>query len=148
MKIILKEKIRNLGDLGECVDVKPGYARNYLLTQSKALRATAKNMEIFEAQRKELEKLSQDKLQAAKEIAEKLAEQSFAMTAQAGEGGKLFGSIGSRDIAEYVAKSGVKVAKHQVRLPNGVIREIGEYEVVLHLHTDVDVTVKLLVTAE
>ena len=148
MQVILKEKIRNLGDLGDTVNVKPGYARNFLLSQDKAMRATKANLEEFEARRAELEKIAAEKLQAAQSIAEKLAELSVVIQSKAGDGGKLFGSIGTRDIADAITAKGVEVAKHQVRMPEGVIRQIGEYELSLHLHTDVDVEIKVVVEAE
>ena len=148
MQIILKEKIRNLGDLGENVKVKPGYARNYLLPKGKALRATKTNIDIFEKQRKELEKVAKEKLAAAEKQAEQLNDIAFTIKAKAGEGGKLFGSIGTRDVAELVSAKGVEVAKHQVRMPNGVIRETGEIDINIQLHTDVDTKIKLVVEAE
>lgn len=148
MKVILKEKIRNVGDLGESVNVKPGFARNFLLPQGKALRATEANLAVFEKQRKELEKVAQEKLDVAQAQADQLNDKVFTIAARTGEGGKLFGSIGARDIAEHVSQSGIAVEKHQVRLPSGVIRETGEYEITLHLHTDVDVVVKVAVIAE
>lgn len=148
MQVILKEKIRNLGNLGELVNVKPGYARNFLIPQGKALMATKANMEAFEAERAELERMAAERLNAAKEVASKLEDLSLVIKATAGEGGKLFGSIGTRDIADYITAQGIEVFKHQVRMPNGVIREIGEFEVELHLHTDVDATVTVKVEAE
>ena len=148
MQVILKEKIRNLGDLGENVRVKPGYARNYLIPQGKALRATKANIEVFEKQREALEKAAKEKLTAAEKQAEQLNDVAFTIKAKAGEGGKLFGSIGTRDVAEHVGAKGVEVAKHQVRMPTGVIREIGEYDITIQLHTDVDAKIKLVVEAE
>ena len=145
MEVILNEKIRNLGDLGEKVNVKPGYARNFLIPQGKGLQATAKNLEIFEKNRAELEKVAAGKLAEANAKAEKLNEFVITITAKTGEGGRLFGSIGTRDLAEQLAGSGVEIGKHQVRLPEGVIRQTGEYEVSIHLHTDVDAIVKVIV---
>jgi len=148
MQVILREKIRKLGNLGECINVKPGYARNYLVPQGKAMIANKDNLARFEAERAELEKVAQELLAAAQLRADKLKEFSITITASAGEGGKLFGSIGTRDIAEAISAEGIEVHKHEVRLPNGVIRQIGEYDVELHLHTDLDISIKLLVTAE
>lgn len=148
MQVILREKIRKLGNLGELVGVKPGYARNFLIPQGKALMATKANMERFEKERAELEKIAAELLAAAATRAEKLKELSVTISASAGEGGKLFGSIGTRDVAEAITKAGVEVHKHEVRMPNGVIRQIGEYELELHLHTDLDVLVKVYVVAE
>ncbi len=148
MQVILREKIRKLGNLGELVGVKPGYARNFLIPQGKALMATKINMERFEAERAQLEKVAAELLSAAGVRVEQLKELAIKISASAGEGGKLFGSIGTRDIAEAITKLGVEVHKHEVRMPNGVIRQIGEYEVELHLHTDVDVVVKVQIVAE
>ena len=148
MQVILREKIRKLGSLGELVGVKPGYARNFLIPQGKALMATKINMERFEAERAQLEKVAAELLAAAGVRVEQLKELVLKISASAGEGGKLFGSIGTRDIAEAITKLGVEVHKHEVRMPNGVIRQIGEYDVELHLHTDVDVVVKVQIVAE
>lgn len=145
MQVILKEKIRNLGDLGECVKVKPGYARNFLIPQGKAMMATKNNLAVFEAERAALEKLANERLSAAQAMASKLESFNLAVQAKAGDGGKLFGSIGSRDIADALVSRDIAVQKHQVRLPNGVIRELGEFDVELHLHTDVDVLIKVTV---
>jgi large subunit ribosomal protein L9 len=148
MQVILREKIRKLGNLGELVSVKPGYARNFLIPQGKALMATKANMERFEKERAELEKVAAELFAAATTRAEKLKELSITLSASAGEGGKLFGSIGTRDIAEAITKAGVEVHKHEVRMPHGIIRQIGEYELELHLHTDLDVLIKIHVIAE
>jgi large subunit ribosomal protein L9 len=119
------------------VSVKPGYARNFLLPTGKAMTANKDNMARFEAQRAELEKAAKDQLQKAHTRAEKLQNLTVTISASAGEGGKLFGSIGTRDIADAINKQGVEICKSEVRLPNGVLRQIGEYEISLHLHTDV-----------
>jgi large subunit ribosomal protein L9 len=149
MNVILLERIRNLGDLGEEVGVKPGFARNFLIPQGKAVRATAANRQVFEARRSDLERVSQDRLVAAQARAEKLTNVQVTITAKAGEEGKLYGSVGTQDIADAVsAAQGVEVAKSEVRLPTGVIRVIGEYEIDLHLHSDVTVTVKVIVVPE
>jgi len=148
MQVILKEKIRNLGDLGETVNVKPGYARNFLLPNGKALRATTENVAVFEKQRAELEKAAAEKLTEAQTRAAKFADFSVTIASKAGEGGKLFGSIGTRDIADAVTAKGIALAKHEVRMPQGVIRQIGEYELQVQLHTDVSTTIKVIVEAD
>lgn len=148
MQVILREKIRKLGQLGELVNVKPGYARNFLIPGKKAMMATKVNLERFEAERAALEKKAQETLNAAEARATALAELRVTLSASAGEGGKLFGSIGTRDIAEAITNAGVAVDKQEVRMPHGVIRQIGEYEVTVHLHTDVDVKLQLNVVAE
>ena len=147
MQVILKEKIRNLGALGDCVNVKSGFARNYLIPQGKALMATKANLADFEAQRAELEKQEAGRLTDAQAQAEKIQALEITIESKAGEGGKLFGSVGTRDIADHITAKGVTVGKHQVRMPEGVIREIGEFDVTVHLHTDVDVTLNIKVVA-
>lgn len=147
MEVILLEKIANLGNLGDKVNVKGGYARNFLLPQGKATMATAENVAAFEARRAELEKAAADKRASAESRAAQLAELEVTITASAGDEGKLFGSIGTADIADALTASGVEVAKSEVRLPNGTIRQVGEYDVAVHLHTDVEATVKLIVIA-
>ncbi len=148
MQVILKEKIRNLGDLGEIVHVKPGYARNFLIPQSKALFATKQNLLEFESKRAELEKIAAEKKTAAEQRAQKLAALNIIIEARAGEGGKLFGSIGTRDLAEAISAKGIEVGKHEVRLPEGVIRQIGEYDITLGLHSDVEIMLTIQVVAE
>jgi large subunit ribosomal protein L9 len=148
MNIILNEKIRNLGNLGEKVSVKAGFARNYLIPKGKAMQATQKNLAIFEANRANLEKIVAEKLAAAQVLSEKLKGAEVVITANAGDGGRLFGSIGSRDLAIEISKLGVKVEKHQVILSEGVIRQVGEYEVAVHLHADTDVKVKVRVLSD
>ena len=147
MEVILLEKIANLGNLGDKVSVKAGYGRNYLLPQGKATAATPENIAAFEARRAELEKAAAEKKAAAEARAAQLAELEVTITATAGDEGKLFGSIGTHDIADALTASGVEVAKAEVRLPNGTIRQVGEYDVALHLHTDVEATVKVIVVA-
>ena len=149
MNIILLDKVSNLGGLGDQVSVKAGYARNYLLPQGKAVVANAANTEVFEARRAELEaKLAAD-LAAANERAEKInALESVVITSKAGDEGKLFGSIGTRDIADAITEAGVEVAKSEVRLPLGTIRETGEFDIVISLHSEVDTSIKLVVIAE
>lgn len=147
MEVILLEKISNLGNLGDKVNVKSGYGRNYLLPQGKATMATPANIEKFEARRAELEKLAADRKSTAEARAAKLNELEISITANAGDEGKLFGSIGTHDIAEALTNAGIEVHKSEVRLPNGTIRHTGEFDVALHLHTDVEATIKLIVVA-
>ncbi len=148
MQVILLEKIAKLGVLGEQVSVKAGYGRNYLVPQHKAVPATDENVEQFESRRAELERLADAKKGEAMDRAEKIGEISLTLAVKAGEEGKLFGSITGRDIAEALTARGVSLEKSEVRLPEGPIREIGEFEVDLHLHTEVDAFVKVTVVAE
>ena len=148
MEVILLEKIANLGNLGDKVKVKPGYGRNYLLPQGKATAATAANIAAFEARRAELEKAAAEKKASAETRAAQLAELEVTITATAGDEGKLFGSIGTIDIAEACTRAGHKVARSEVRLGSGPIRTVGEHSVALHLHTDVDVQLPVIVVAE
>jgi len=149
MNVILLERIRNLGDLGEEVGVRPGFARNFLIPQGKAVRATEANRKVFEGRRAELERVSNDRLVAAQARAAKLTDVQVTITAKSGEEGKLYGSVGTQDIADAVsAAQGVEIAKSEVRLPTGVIRVIGEYQIDLQLHSDVTVTVKVVVVPE
>ena len=147
MEVILLEKIANLGNLGDKVAVKAGYARNFLLPFGKATPATAANLEAFEARRAELERIADEKKAEAEARAAKLADLSVTITANAGEEGKLFGSIGTRDIADAVTAAGVEIEKSEVRLPEGPLRNVGEFDVVVQLHSDVETTVKLIVVA-
>lgn len=147
MEVILLEKIANLGSLGDKVAVKAGYARNFLLPFGKATPATAANVEAFEARRAELEKIAAEKKAEAEVRAAKLAELTVTIAANAGEEGRLFGSIGTRDIADAVTAAGVALEKSEVRLPEGPLRMVGEFDVAVHLHTDVEATVKLAVVA-
>lgn len=148
MQVILKEKIAKLGGVGDLVNVKSGYARNFLLPQDKALRATKANKETFESQRKALEKLESDRKTAAEAKAEKLKSISLEVKAKCGDEGKLFGSIGTRDLAQLITEKGVEVEKQQLRMPHGVIRELGEYEFSIHLYSDIDVSLKVKVISE
>ncbi|MGB0495840.1 MAG: 50S ribosomal protein L9 [Kangiellaceae bacterium] len=148
MQVILLEKIRNLGELGDSVAVANGYGRNFLLPQGKAVPATKANTEKFEAQRAELEKKAAEVLSAAQARADKIAELSVKIEAHSGDEGKLFGSVGTKDIADAVVAAGVEVEKNEVRLPNGALRNTGEYEVEIHLHSDVNATLKLEVVAQ
>jgi len=145
MDVILLEKVTNLGNLGDKVKVKAGYGRNFLLPYGKAVPATEANLVEFEARRAELEKASADKLTQAQGRATALEEKTVTITANAGDEGKLFGSIGARDIAEAITAAGEAVEKSEVRLPEGALREIGEYDITLQLHSDVSVDVKVIV---
>ena len=149
MQVILLDKIAKLGGLGDQVEVKSGFARNYLLPQGKAVIASKANIEHFEARRAELEKQLAEALAAAEARAAKLTELAeVTIASKAGDEGKLFGSIGTNDIATAITEAGVEVAKAEVRLPLGTIRETGEYEIVIHLHAEVDATIKVVVIAQ
>jgi large subunit ribosomal protein L9 len=148
MDVILLEKIENLGALGECVSVKPGYGRNYLIPQGKAAPATPENIAAFEARRAELEKASADALAVAESRRDQLADMVVTIAAKAGDEGKLFGSVGTSDIAGAITAAGVEVERNEVRLPTGSFRQVGEYDVELHLHSDINVTVKLVIEEE
>ncbi|NVJ67310.1 MAG: 50S ribosomal protein L9 [Gammaproteobacteria bacterium] len=148
MNVILLEKIRNLGDLGEQVSVAAGYGRNFLIPQGKAVPATEANVKHFEERRAELEAQAADLLATAEARAEKLAALTVTIPANAGDEGKLFGSVGTADIAAAATEAGVELAKKEVRMPEGAIRATGEYDIVVSLHTDVDATVKVVVVAE
>ncbi len=148
MNVILLEKIRNLGDLGEQVSVAAGYGRNFLIPQGKAVPATEANVKHFEERRAELEAKAADELAAAQARAEKLAALTVTIPANAGDEGKLFGSVGTTDIAAAATEAGVELAKKEVRMPEGAIRTTGEFDIVVNLHTDVDATVKVNVVAE
>jgi large subunit ribosomal protein L9 len=147
MEVILLEKIANLGNLGDKVNVKSGYGRNFLLPQRKATAATAENIAAFELRRAELEKAAAEKKASAEARAAQLNEMQVTISAVAGDEGKLFGSIGTTDIAEALVAAGVEVEKSEVRMPNGTIRHLGEFDINVHLHTDVEATVKVVVVA-
>ena len=148
MQVILLEKVGKLGDLGDQVNVKAGFGRNYLIPYGKAVPATATNVADFQARRAELEAAAAEKRSAAEGRAAQLAELAVTITAKAGDEGKLFGSIGTRDIADAISAAGVAVSKAEVRLPTGVIREVGEYEIDVQVHSDVTQTVNITVVAE
>ncbi len=149
MEVILLDKIAKLGGLGDKVSVKSGYARNYLLPQGKAVFASAANVEHFEARRAELEAKLAGVLATAEARAAKIVELGeVTIASKSGEEGKLFGSIGTRDIADAITAAGVEVVKAEVRLPLGAIRETGEFEIAIHLHHDVDTSIKVVVIAE
>jgi large subunit ribosomal protein L9 len=148
MQIILMEKVLNLGQLGDVVKVKQGYARNYLIPQGKAKRATEANIKEFEGRRAELEKVAGEKLAAAQARAEKLEGTTVQIPAKAGVDGRLFGSVTNSDVAEALTKQGVEVKKFEVQLPNGPMKAVGEYAITLHLHTDVNANVTVSVLGE
>jgi len=148
MEVILLEKVGKLGGLGDKVNVKAGFGRNYLIPYGKAVPANAANVAEFEARRAELEQAAADKLSAAEARAEQLNEFAVTITSKAGDEGKLFGSIGVRDIADAITAAGIEVSKSEVRLPEGPIREVGEYDVAVQLHSDVTTAIKLTVVAE
>lgn len=148
MEVILLTKVDNLGNLGDKVTVKPGYGRNYLLPQGLAKPATPENIAELEARRAELEKQLAEELAAAQARADKLKDLTVEITTKAGTEGKLFGSIGTHDIAEAVTQAGVELERKEVRLPDGPIRMAGEHEIELHLHSDVDATIKVVIVGE
>jgi large subunit ribosomal protein L9 len=148
MEVILLEKVENLGNLGDRVNVKPGYGRNFLIPGGKATPATEEHIKAFEARRAELEKAAAEQVAAAEARREKLEGLTVTIKAKAGDEGKLFGSIGTSDIAHAVSEAGVAIERHEVRLPEGAFRQIGEYQVALHLHSDVNAEVTLIVEAE
>lgn len=149
MEVILLEKVGKLGSIGDKVNVKAGYGRNYLIPQNKAVFATSANMEEFEAKRAELEAAALEQRTAAEARGQQLAAlPAIVITANSGDEGKLFGSIGTRDIADAVTAAGVEVSKSEVKLPEGALREIGEYEIDIQLHAEVTQPIKLSVVAE
>ena len=148
MDVILLEKVTNLGGLGDKVKVKSGYGRNFLLPFGKAVPATAENVKQFEMRRAELEKVASDRLNDANARAETINGKEVTMVAKAGDEGKLFGSIGTRDIAAVVSELGVSVEKSEIRLPEGALRAIGDYDIDVQLHSDVIATIKVIVVAE
>lgn len=149
MEVILLEKIRNLGALGEKVKVKPGYARNYLIPQTKAVYANKDNLAKFEARRAELEKLAADRHQKAVERQQFInGLAAVTIVAKAGEEGKLFGSIGIRDIVDAINKAGGNVEKREVRLSSGALRMTGQYEIPVELDSDITAIIKLNITPE
>lgn len=148
MEVILLEKVGKLGGIGDRVVVKAGFGRNYLVPQGKAVPATKENVADFEARRAELEAAAAEKKAAAEARAEKLTDLTVTIEANAGDEGKLFGSIGTRDIADAITKAGVEVAKSEVKLPEGVLREVGEYQIDIQLHAEVTVAVALNVIPE
>lgn len=148
MQVILLEKITNLGNLGDIVRVKDGYARNYLIPQRMARRATAAAIEEFEARRAELEKIAAEKLATAKGQGEKLDGMTVQIQQKSGVDGRLFGSVTNADIAEALSKQGFTIEKAQVRLPTGPLKTVGDFPVAISLHTDVVVNVTVSVLGE
>jgi large subunit ribosomal protein L9 len=148
MEVILLEKVENLGNLGDRVKVKSGYGRNFLIPSGKATPATEEHIKAFEARRAELEKAAADVLAEAQARSEQLADMSVTIRAKAGDEGKLFGSVGTADIAEAITAAGVAIERSEVRLPEGAFRYIGEFPVAVHLHTDVTTEVTVIVEAE
>jgi len=148
MEVILLEKIANLGSLGDKVSIKNGYARNYLIPQGKAVVATAKKIAEFEVRRAELEKAAAEKLAAAQKRAEALSKLNITIAHKAGDEGRLFGSVGTHAIADAIVKAGVTVEKQEIRLPHGTIRHLGDFDVDIHLHTDVNAKIAIKITAE
>jgi large subunit ribosomal protein L9 len=148
MEVILLEKVENLGAMGDRVKVKAGYGRNYLIPKGKAAAATAENIATFEARRAELEQAAAEALAAAQARRDQFAGLVIKLSAKAGDEGKLFGSVGTVDIAHAIAAAGVAVERSEIRLPNGPLRQVGEHDVLLHLHSDVNVELKLIIEAE
>jgi large subunit ribosomal protein L9 len=148
MQVILMEKVVNLGGLGDVVKVKDGFARNYLIPQGKAKRATEANLKEFEGRRAELEKKANESLVSAQERAAKLEGQKIDIAQKAGPDGRLFGSVTNSDIAEALTKTGVEVKKAEVRMPAGALKHIGEFPLVVHLHADVEANIVVHVVAE
>jgi large subunit ribosomal protein L9 len=148
MEVILLEKIANLGNLGDKVTIKSGYGRNYLVPQGKAVAATAKKIAEFEARRAELEKAAAEKLSAAQKLGNELSKLQIIITHKAGDEGRLFGSVGTHNIAEAITEAGIAVEKQQIRLPHGAIRHIGDYPIDISVHSDVIVTLSVKIAAE
>ena len=148
MDVILLEKTANLGNLGDRVTIKAGYGRNYLIPQGKAVAATPKKIKEFEERRAELEIQAAEKLAAATARGEALSKLNIVIAHKTGDEGRLFGSVGTQNIADAINAAGVKVEKAEVRMPKGVIRHIGEYEIDINLHTDVVVTLPIKIAAE
>jgi len=148
MQVILLEKIDNVGSLGDLVDVKAGFARNYLFPQAKAEAATPENIEAFKQRREELEALQKETLDAAEQRKSKLDGMAVTIASKAGAEGKLFGSIGSEEIRAAITNAGVTVEKKEIRLPDGPLRTVGEHQIDLHLHADVDTTVDVIIVVD
>ena len=148
MEVILLEKIANLGNLGDKVTVKAGYGRNYLVPHGKAVAATAEKIAEFEQRRAELEKAAAGDLAKAQVRSEAIGQLSVSIARKAGEGGKLFGSVGTQDIAEAVTAAGVEVKRQEIRLPEGPLRHVDEYQIKIQFHSDVVATLALSVVEE
>ncbi len=148
MQVILLEKVANLGNLGDVVKVKDGYARNFLIPTKQARRATEAAIKEFEARRAELEKTAAEKLAAAQAVGEKLTGKTVTIAQKAGVDGRLFGSVTNADVAEHLKKLGFDIAKAQVRMPNGPLKALGEFPVSVAVHSDVVVEVSVHVVAQ
>ncbi|MFM8454626.1 MAG: 50S ribosomal protein L9 [Gammaproteobacteria bacterium] len=148
MEVILLEKVRNLGQLGDKVRVKPGYGRNYLIPQSKAVPANARNLADFEAKRAELEKAAEAQLKAAQARAEKLEGLRLSIQSRAADEGKLYGSVTSHDIVKAIKDKGFEAVRAEIEMPLGPIRQLGEYTIRMQLHTDVEANIIVTVEAE
>ena len=148
MNVILLERIGKLGGLGDEVSVRPGFARNFLIPQGKAVRATKANREVFEERRLELERAAAAKLDQAKQRAAALEGCAVTIVAKAGDEGKLYGSVGTQEVADAISAKGSAVERSEVRMPEGVIRSVGEYAIDVQLHSDLTVTVQVSVVAE
>ena len=148
MQVILMEKVSNLGELGDVVKVKDGYARNFLIPEGKAKRATPENLKAFESRRAELEKAQAGVLAKAQERGTKLEGLTVQITQKAGPDGRLFGSVTNYDIVEALTKQGHEIERAQIRMPQGPLKQVGEYPLQIGLHTDVTVTVKVSVLGE
>lgn len=148
MKVILLEKIRNLGELGARVSVKPGYARNYLIPKAKAVLATAENLLAFEDKRSELEKAAVERLDASRLRAEQLGALRVIIRSRVADEGKLYGSVTANDVVRAIQASGLEASKSEVDMPQGPIRQVGEYSIKMCLHTDVEAIMTLVVEAE
>ncbi|ODS23761.1 50S ribosomal protein L9 [Candidatus Endobugula sertula] len=148
MEVILLERVGKLGGMGDKVAVKAGFGRNYLIPQGKALAATAANVAEFENRRAELEAAAATNKAEAEVRAAKLAELAVTIQANAGDEGKLFGSIGARDLADAITSAGVGVSKSEIHLPEGTLREVGEYDIGIQVHSEVTQVVKVTITAE
>jgi large subunit ribosomal protein L9 len=148
MQIILLEKVANVGNLGEVVKVRAGYARNFLIPQGKAKRATPENLKLLEEKRAELEKVAADRLAAAQAAAGKLEGTAVRITQKAGVDGRLFGSVGTVDVVEALKAQGIAIEKSQVRLPAGPLKQVGDHPVTVQLHTDVEAHITVTVVGE
>jgi large subunit ribosomal protein L9 len=148
MDVILLEKTANLGNLGDRVTIKAGYGRNYLIPQGKAVAATPQKIQEFEARRAELEKQAADNLAAATARGEAISKLAIVIQHKTGDEGRLFGSVGTQSIADSITAAGQKVEKHEVRMPKGVIRHVGDYDIAIQLHPDVTISLPVKIAAE
>lgn len=148
MELILLEKVQNLGDLGDKVNVKPGYGRNFLVPQGKAVAATKDNVAMFEARRAELEAAAAERVGSAQSRCDSMVDVTIELTANASDEGKLYGSLGPREIANAVTDAGYPLEKSEVIMGEGPIRMTGEHDVLIQLYADVETTIKVIVTAE